>query len=58
MTDELISKELPFSMPDVHVDMLWHERDARSPAHKWLREHLTATTGDTFVRAHTRRSAI
>jgi hypothetical protein len=20
--------------------MLWHERDARSPAHKWLRKHL------------------
>jgi hypothetical protein len=20
--------------------MLWHERDARSPAHKWLRMHL------------------
>jgi hypothetical protein len=20
--------------------MLWHERDARSPAHKWLRQHL------------------
>jgi hypothetical protein len=20
--------------------MLWHERDARSPAHKWLRGHL------------------
>jgi hypothetical protein len=20
--------------------MLWHERDARSPAHQWLRSHL------------------
>jgi hypothetical protein len=24
----------------VHLDMLWHERDARSPAHKWLRANL------------------
>lgn len=58
MTDELISKELPFTLPKVHVDMLWHERDARSPAHKWLRGHLTSNTGDTYVRAHVRRSAI
>ncbi len=42
---DLIAKELPFSMPEVHVDMLWHERDARSPSHKWLRGKLAATTG-------------
>lgn len=40
MTDALISKELPFTLPDVHVDILWHARDARRPAHGWLREHL------------------
>lgn len=40
MSDALISKELPFTMPDVHIDMLWHERDARSPGHRWLREQL------------------
>jgi DNA-binding transcriptional LysR family regulator len=50
MTGALISKELPFKLPDVHVDMLWHERDARSPAHKWLREHLSAMTGDAVER--------
>lgn len=44
MSDFLISKELPFSMPYVHVDMLWHERDARSPTHKWLRQHLSNLT--------------
>lgn len=48
MTDALISKELPFVLPAVHVDMLWHERDARSPAHRWLRAHLIAMTGETF----------
>jgi DNA-binding transcriptional LysR family regulator len=40
MTDALIHKELPFTLPAVHLDMLWHERDARSPAHKWLRANL------------------
>jgi DNA-binding transcriptional LysR family regulator len=40
MTDALAHKELPFHLPAVHLDMLWHERDARSPAHKWLRTHL------------------
>jgi DNA-binding transcriptional LysR family regulator len=47
MTGALIAKDLPFAMPDIHIDMLWHERDARSPAHKWLRQHLTAITADT-----------
>ncbi|HEY1043806.1 MAG TPA: LysR family transcriptional regulator [Telluria sp.] len=40
MTEELVTRQLPFPMPAVHLDMLWHERDARSPAHKWLRAHL------------------
>ena len=40
MTEALIVKELPFPMPDVHIDMLWHERDARNPGHRWLRDLL------------------
>ena len=40
MTEALVWRELPFTLPPVHLDMLWHERDARSPAHKWLRRHL------------------
>ena len=31
MAEALIAKDLPFELPDVHVDMLWHERDARNP---------------------------
>jgi DNA-binding transcriptional LysR family regulator len=49
MTDALIWKELPFPMPDVHIDMLWHERDARNPAQQWLREHLIAMTNETIT---------
>ncbi|WP_292932779.1 LysR family transcriptional regulator [Noviherbaspirillum sp.] len=50
ITGALITKELPFALPNVHVDMLWHERDTRNPAHKWLREHLSGTTRDTFAK--------
>lgn len=44
MTEALVAKDLPFAMPDVHIDMLWHERDARSPGHRWLREQLGDST--------------
>jgi DNA-binding transcriptional LysR family regulator len=47
----LVIKELPFEMPEVHVDMLWHERDTRSPAHKWLREHFSGSTRKAFTAA-------
>lgn len=40
MSEALVAKELPFALPDVHIDMLWHERDARSPGHRWLRDQL------------------
>jgi DNA-binding transcriptional LysR family regulator len=40
MAEQLIAKDLPFALPPVHLDMLWHERDGRSHAHLWLRQHL------------------
>jgi DNA-binding transcriptional LysR family regulator len=43
MTEALVWRELPFALPAVHLDMLWHERDGRSPAHRWLRSNLEAT---------------
>lgn len=46
---ELLAKELPFELPEVHVDMLWHDRDARSPAHKWLRENMVEITKEGFL---------
>lgn len=44
MSESLVTRELPFVLPAVNVDMLWHERDTRSPAHKWLRDTLTSIT--------------
>ncbi|KAF3996940.1 LysR family transcriptional regulator [Glaciimonas immobilis] len=49
MTDVLVARELPFTTPAVDVDMLWHERDVRNPAHKWLRAHLAATAHAKFT---------
>lgn len=53
ITGALISKELPFSLPNVHIDMLWHERDTRNPAHKWLRSHFSGTTREAFGKENT-----
>jgi len=37
--------------------MLWHERDARSPAHRWLRDHLsTMVSDDSFARGQQKLS--
>ena len=37
-----VVKTLPFRLPNVHVDMLWHERDTRNPTHKWLRNAIAS----------------
>lgn len=49
MTQHLIAKDLPFTLPEVHIDMLWHERDARSPSHRWLCEQFR---GSNVLSAH------
>ena len=54
MSAELIAKDIPFELPPVQVDMLWHQRDARSPAHKWLRDHLTEVNNDALLRGMVR----
>jgi hypothetical protein len=45
MESELLSKKLPFPIPGLKIDMLWHERDARDPALKWVRATLRSETG-------------
>ena len=41
IADQLVFKELPFSVPPVHVDALWHHRVHRLSAHAWLRTTIT-----------------
>jgi DNA-binding transcriptional LysR family regulator len=48
IAQSLVTKELPFRLPAVDLDMLWHERDARSSAHRWLRKTLETINGGTL----------
>lgn len=38
--DALAWRSLPFEVPAVHVDALWHSRMEPSSAHRWLRQAL------------------
>lgn len=48
IADELVLRELPFDVPAVHVDALWHRRVHRSGAHEWLRGVIAHLTSRTF----------
>jgi DNA-binding transcriptional LysR family regulator len=37
IADQLVLRELPFDVPPVHVDALWHRRLHQDSAHQWLR---------------------
>jgi DNA-binding transcriptional LysR family regulator len=40
--DELVTRELPIELGPVNVEMLWHLRHDREPAHLWLRDVVSA----------------
>ena len=39
-SDQLLMRELPFDVPAVHVDAVWHRRLQHDSAHQWLRAAL------------------
>lgn len=45
----LIVKPLPFDMPAVHVDIMWHKRLQQSSAHQWLRATLASSAKQIFT---------
>jgi DNA-binding transcriptional LysR family regulator len=49
IADQLVLRELPFAMPTVHVDALWHHRVHRLSAHEWLREAIQALAHSAFT---------
>lgn len=57
LAEILVWKELPFSLPEMQVDMLWHERNTRNPAHQWLREQITAAVRSRKTEATLAESA-
>ena len=49
MSDQLVLRELPFSVPRVQVDALWHHRVHRASAHQWLRTRILTLAQSVFV---------
>ena len=45
---ELVIKRLPFDVPVVHVDALWHRSMQQSSAHQWLREAVESSARGVF----------
>jgi DNA-binding transcriptional LysR family regulator len=41
-SEQLVVRELPYPVPEVHVDALWHHRVHRDSAHEWLRGTFAA----------------
>jgi DNA-binding transcriptional LysR family regulator len=48
IADELVQRDLPFEVPTVHVDSLWHRRMQQSPGHRWLRQAMTRSALQAF----------
>jgi DNA-binding transcriptional LysR family regulator len=45
---ELVIRELPFHMPTVHIDSLWHQRNTQQAAHRWLRSQVQSAAAKVF----------
>jgi DNA-binding transcriptional LysR family regulator len=45
---ELVIRELPFDIPIVHVDSLWHRRSTAQPSHRWLRQQVLKAAQQVF----------
>lgn len=48
MAQELVLRELPFDVPRVHVDALWHRRQGQRSDHAWLRLAMAAVARKAF----------
>ncbi len=48
MARELVIRELPFEVPRVHVDSLWHHRQGQRSDHAWLRLAVAAAARKAF----------
>jgi DNA-binding transcriptional LysR family regulator len=44
IADELVLMPLPFEVPAVHVDALWHRRNQLRGSHQWLRQAVQSAT--------------
>lgn len=51
MASELTVRELPFELPPVHVDALWHRRQGPRAGHAWLRAAVSEAAQQAFDRS-------
>jgi DNA-binding transcriptional LysR family regulator len=49
MSLELVVRDLPFEVPPVHVDALWHRRQGQRSDHAWLRLAMAAAARKAFA---------
>jgi DNA-binding transcriptional LysR family regulator len=49
MASQLVTRELPFEVPLVHVDSLWHRRQGQRSDHAWLRLAVSAAAQMAFA---------
>ncbi|NPC55279.1 LysR family transcriptional regulator [Caenimonas soli] len=55
MAHELVLRDLPFEVPPVHVDSLWHRRQGQRSDHAWLRLAVGAAAQKAFSGARSDR---
>jgi DNA-binding transcriptional LysR family regulator len=48
IANQLVLRELPFAVPTVHVDALWHHRVHGVSAHDWLRTTIASVANSAF----------
>ena len=48
IASRLVTRPLPMELPIVHVDQMWHHRNAARPAHAWLRRAIAVSASDAF----------
>ncbi len=46
--EQLVLREIPFEVPVVHVDALWHRRMQQPSAHQWLRQTVARAAERAF----------
>ncbi len=49
MAADLVMRDLPFEVPPVHVDSLWHRRQGQRSDHAWLRLAVAAAAQMAFA---------
>jgi DNA-binding transcriptional LysR family regulator len=49
VNNDLVIRPLPFDMPVVHVDVIWHKREQHNSAHQWLRSAVAASAKLAFA---------